>query len=78
MSRRNWSRQETLMELAFYPRPPFPGRTGTTATPRSSFLPERSGARSPSSASRSPASRRATQTELVSASPTPPGWADKS
>lgn len=24
MSRRNWSRQETLMELAFYPRPPLP------------------------------------------------------
>lgn len=24
MSRRNWSRQETLMALAFYPRPPLP------------------------------------------------------
>lgn len=44
--RRNCSRQENLMALAFYLCPPLPGRTGTTAMQRPSFLPgeiERSG-----------------------------------
>ncbi len=38
MSRRNWSRQRDLMALVFYLCPPFPGRTGTTATPRIQLL----------------------------------------
>lgn len=58
--------------------PPFPGKTGMAVTPRYDFLPERSDARSLPSASRSPTSRRATQTGPASASPMPPEWTDRS
>lgn len=78
MPRRNWSRQETLTVLAFYLYPPLPGRSEMTTIPKSSFLLKRLNALSRLSASRLLTSRRADQTELVSASSIPPEWIDRS
>ena len=78
MSRRNWSRQETLMALAFYPCPPFPRKNWDDSDVEIQLLAGEIGRTESTVCFKIANLKACDQTGLASASPTPPEWTDRS
>lgn len=78
MSRRNWSRQETLMALAFYLCPPFPRKNWDDGDAEIQLLAGEIGRTESTVCFKIANLKACDQTGPVLASPTPPEWTDRS
>ena len=78
MSRRNWSRQETLMALAFYLCPPFPRKNWDDSDVEIQLLAGEIGRTESAVCLKTANLKAATQTRPTSASPTLLEWTDRS